>query len=270
MKVVRRRQDPVRLNREGDQVLFHLARGCPLRCRFCSLLWTVPRRPHVEAFTNVEEILEAVAGAAEPGLRFVVGEATDALALEPELGSLSRAVLFFAERLAGVCTLEFLTRSAAVEPLLRLDPRGAVWFGSSLTPPSVASRWEPSAAPVADRLRALKRMTEAGYLPLVSLAPVFPWPGWEREYASLLDALPVEPLRVEVEGYWQKEMEYAVMESLGWDPSPLREGTVAHGPFRIPARHAEIRGFLEPELRRRFPRAELHFQPLPDPSFRYA
>lgn len=251
--IVVRRQDPVRLEVEGDQGLFHLARGCPLGCRFCSLLYLYRRRPYTELYSNREEILATVAEAAtrHPATRFVVGEATDMLA-HPLL---TEALLEAIDRLAGHARLEFLTRRAGIDPLLARDPRGTVTFGISLT---TRTELEPGASPPQERVRALARAQEHGYGTLLNLAPLFPG----DDLGPLLDLVDVQPDRIECEAHWQKSVEFEVMAALGWPTGKahLREH---EGLWTAPLPEG-----LEAELRRRFPRAALHFQPPPEPAWR--
>lgn len=251
--IVVRRQQPVRLELEGDQGLFHLARGCPLACRFCSLLYLYRRRPYVELYSNREEILATVAEAAtrHPQTRFIVGEATDMLA-HPLL---TEALLDAVDRLAGHARLEFLTRRAEVDPLLARDPRGTVTFGISLT---TRTELEPGASPPAERIRALARAQTHGYGTLLNLAPLFPG----DDLRPLLDLVDVQPDRIECEAHWQKSVEFEVMEALGW---PLNRAHLAERQGLWTTRLPEG---LPGELRRRFPRAALHFQPPPEPEWR--
>lgn len=255
--MVVRRQQPVRLDVEGDQGLFHLARGCPLGCRFCSLLYLWRRRPFTELYSNREEILDRVAEAARahPEVRFVVGEATDMLA-HPLL---TEALLEAVDRLAGHAKLEFLTRRAEIDPLLRRDPKGTVTVGVSLT---TATHLEPGASSPEERVRALRRAQEHGYGTLLNLAPLFPG----EPLGPVLDLVErhLQPDRIECEAHWQKSVEFEVMEALGWPTDDLKRGRQERQGLWT----TSLPEGLEADLRRRFPRSALHFQPPPEPEWR--
>jgi spore photoproduct lyase len=70
-----------------------------------------------------------------------------------------------------------------VTPLLALDPRRAA-RDARLRQPAAYARHEGGTSPVAARLRALRRMGEAGY-PLASRSrPIIAAPGWEEPTAA--------------------------------------------------------------------------------------
>lgn len=274
----------------GD-VVFHLARGCPTHCQYCSLTFKIPQKPYIEVFANLEEILAALdefRAAKDRPLRFVVGDYSDVVELEPATGLLTRVVQHFAAHHQGRSRLEFLTKSPWIDSLLAVDPRGTTSIGYSLNPERVGGVLELATAPLSQRLQCLRRALDAGYDALVNIAPVFYYPGWQDDYLSLLDRLESalkgsprfreERLRVECEAHWQKDGEYALLSSLypGADHSLLRAGKVrAPAPdgsalwVYPPEVYAEFTGFFDRELHRRFPRAELdEFVPAPDPGYR--
>ncbi|MBM3465732.1 MAG: hypothetical protein FJX76_26880, partial [Armatimonadetes bacterium] len=270
--LVVKRFHPIRFEYIDDlgDCLFHLARGCPLHCAYCSLTYRVPARPYIEVFANVDEILAALDRLREEmarPLRFIIGDYSDVLAVEPWTGSLRQVIAHFAAHHQGRSRLEFLTKSDAIAPLLEVDPAGTTWCGYSISARTVEAGLERGVAPVETRLACLRKAVDAGYHPLVNIAPVLHYPGWREEHAALLDdlatALRASPrfdertLRVECEAHWQKAMEFPILERmypgadlgllrLGKEERPGVEGTAVF--VYSDEAYAEMSGFFAEEI----------------------
>ena len=177
-----------------------LAEGCPAHCAYCYLAGSLKGPPITRAYANLPEILDALpahlgegtitsrsdARAAE-GTTFEASCYTDPLALEPLTGSLAATIAWFGAWDAAA-QLRFTTKFADVGPLLSLDHGGRVRMRASVNP-AAYHRFEGGTARVADRLAALRRMADAGYLPGLTIAPIIAVPGWEAAYAGLIDAV---------------------------------------------------------------------------------
>ncbi len=177
---------------------FHLARGCPAHCQYCYLAGSLPGPPVTRAFANLEEILAALpehegrgqvtsqqAARAHEGTTFEASCYTDPLGIEHLTGSLARAIAWFGERSAS--TLRFTTKYDAVDDLLGVEHRGRTRARFSVNAAAV-ERFEGGTARVEQRLGAMRRMAEAGYLVGLTIAPIMPVEGWREGYAALLDA----------------------------------------------------------------------------------
>ena len=93
---------------------------------------------------------------------------------------------------------------------------------ASVNPPAYA-RFEGGTSRVADRLRALRRMGEAGYKLGLTIAPIIAAQGWREAYAgliadaaALLNDLPDADLTVELITHRYTPGSKAVLES--WYP----------------------------------------------------
>lgn len=175
-----------------------LAEGCPAHCAYCYLAGSLKGPPITRAYANLPEILaelprhlgegtitSASDARAGEGTTYEASCYTDPLALEHLTGSLSAAIAYVGGWNAAA-QLRFTTKFAAVEPLLGLDHGGKVRMRASINPAAYA-RLEGGTAPVADRLAALRRMADAGYLVGLTIAPIIAAPGWAEAYAGLLD-----------------------------------------------------------------------------------
>jgi spore photoproduct lyase len=149
----------------------------------------------VRAYANLPAILASLepyarAGQA-PGAAPVAFEAscyTDPLALEHLTGSLAETVRWFGSAAMAGAQLRWVTKFAAVEPLLDLPHAGRTRCRVSVNAEPIAGRLEGGTDPVAARLAAAGRLARAGYPVGLVIAPIVPIEGWRARYAALLDA----------------------------------------------------------------------------------
>ena len=195
---------------------FDLAEGCPAHCSYCYLAGSLKGPPIVRVYANPTAILGGLAAGlgagavtsrsaarAAEGTTFECSCYTDPLALEHLTGHLARAITHFGAWEAPV-QLRFTTKFDAVEPLLGLAHHGRTRIRFSVNAAG-AARHEGGAPRVPDRLRALRRMAEAGYPIGLTVAPILRLPDWEAEYdrlfadvATALDGVVVPDLTVEL------------------------------------------------------------------------
>jgi spore photoproduct lyase len=171
-----------------NYLVVNFASNCPFDCSYCFLQDYLADNARLTAFTNVESGLAEIERVltAHPGRQFRIGtgELADSLALDPATGLSRLLVPFFAERDNAV--LELKTKSACIDELLALDPRGRTVVSWSLSPPPVSAE-EYGTAAVADRLAAAARVLAAGYRVGFHLDPIVEHEGWEASYGRLLD-----------------------------------------------------------------------------------
>ncbi len=165
---------------------FHLAEGCPGHCQYCYLAGSLSGPPVVRAFANLPAILANLPAYEAPGREttFEVSCYTDPLSLEHLTGSLSECVRHFAAR--PNATLRWVSKYAAVDPLIGLDHRGRTRCRASVNVAEV-ERLEGGTARVDARLNALRRLAQAGYPVGLVVAPIMPVENWRSEYAGLLE-----------------------------------------------------------------------------------
>ncbi|WP_242148353.1 SPL family radical SAM protein [Sphingomonas sp. BAUL-RG-20F-R05-02] len=211
-----------------------LAEGCPAHCGYCYLAGSLKGPPITRVYANLDEILAAVpaylgqgtitsrsTARAHEGTTFEASCYTDPLALEPLTGSLSTAITWFGSWQADA-QLRFTSKFADVTPLLGLAHNGRTRMRASLNPRAFA-RFEGGTSPVAERLRALRQMAQAGYPIGLTIAPIIAADGWREAYATLIDDaataladLPALDLTVELITHRYNPGSKAVLES--WYP----------------------------------------------------
>lgn len=256
---------------------FHLAEGCPGHCQYCYLAGSLQGPPVIRVFANLPAILDNLARYEQPN-RLTTFEAscyTDPLSIEHLTGSLAEAIRYFGTRHDGA--LRWVTKFAAVEPLLDLPHNGQTRCRISINADSISRRLEGGTAPVAERLQALRRLAlprsqgGGGYPVGLVIAPIMPIDDWETHYTRLLDAVSEAldfscDLTVELISHRFTPGSKEVL--LGWYPNTALEmdettRTVKRNKFGgikyvyPQATMKLLRQFFQREIARRFPQAAL-------------
>ncbi|MDI6709239.1 MAG: spore photoproduct lyase [Bacillota bacterium] len=164
-----------------------LSSGCPSFCEYCYLQTTLGKRPYVQVYVNLEEILSrARAYLDEAGgrIRTFEGSCTsDPLPVEPYTRALRDVITFFASRPNG--RFRFVTKYTDVGPLTRLAHNGHTRFRFSINTDRVVRAYEHGTPPVPQRLAALRLILEAGYPSGFIVAPLFLEGDWKSDYEAL-------------------------------------------------------------------------------------
>jgi spore photoproduct lyase len=174
-----------------------LAEGCPAHCNYCYLAGSLKGPPVTKVYANLPEILAVLpdylgkgkvtsrsAARRHEGTTYEASCYTDPLAIEHLTGSLSALVSHFGGWDADV-QLRFTSKFDAVDPLLGLAHNGRTRMRVSLNP-AMFARFEGGTAPVAARLRAMRRMADAGYRIGLTIAPIIAALGWQDAYGGLI------------------------------------------------------------------------------------
>jgi spore photoproduct lyase len=173
---------------------FHLAQGCPAHCHYCYLAGSLSGPPVIRVYANLPNILQNLQH--YQGNSFTTFEAscyTDPLGIEHLTGGLSKTITHFSTMPHS--QLRFVSKFAAVEPLLSLEHNNRTRCRISLNAPIVSRRLEGGTASIPERLQALRKLAlpkaegGGGYPVGVVLAPIMPVPDWETHYSELLQQL---------------------------------------------------------------------------------
>lgn len=149
--------------------------GCTLGCAYCILRGYLNFAP-VTVYLDPEPAIAGLRRLAGRGraVRVGTGELGDSLELDTVFRLSERLILAAASY--PNLALELKTKTAQVDHLLEVEPKGRAVIGFSLNAESASRAYEPGAALLAERLSAARRAAAAGYRvafhfdPLVLLA----------------------------------------------------------------------------------------------------
>ncbi|MFM7423884.1 MAG: spore photoproduct lyase family protein [Elainella sp.] len=168
---------------------FHIAEGCPAHCQYCYLAGSLQGPPVIRVYANLPQILANLAQYESPDrdTSFEVSCYTDPLGIEHLTGSLAESIRYFGTRPQG--SLRWVSKFDAVEGLLDLPHNGRTRCRVSINAAPISKRMEGGTATVANRLRGLRQLAEAGYPIGLVIAPIMPIEDWEAHYAALFDQI---------------------------------------------------------------------------------
>ncbi|QUI34380.1 spore photoproduct lyase family protein [Streptomyces alfalfae] len=193
--------------RSADWIAPGTSNGCAMSCAYCY----VPRRKGfanpITLFTNIEAILAHVRRHVRAQGPKTTPNQCDPLAWVYDFGENgdcsvddlvcdNTADFIAAFRSLPTAKASFATKFVNPD-LLALDPQGRTRVRFSVMPPDDARLLDIRTSPVPERIAAAADFLDAGYEVHFNLSPVVLRPGWERDWADLLDHLDdVLPTRV--------------------------------------------------------------------------
>jgi spore photoproduct lyase len=166
-----------------------LASNCPMDCSYCFLQEHLANNPAFQIYANYEDAFGELDRLAHTGsarnFRIGTGELADSLAFD-SLTAISRDLIGYFARHPNLM-LELKTKTDEIDNLLDIDPRGRTLVSWSLSPIRVFSHSEHRTAPPQSRIKAARRVLDAGYKVGFHLDPIIAYVGAEQEYLDLLD-----------------------------------------------------------------------------------
>ncbi len=170
------------------------ATGCPFDCSWCYLKGTLrflpeKAKPRVKDYDKIESHLRAFFSLSDhPKEILNTGELADSLMSENSGRPFSKFIISLFKEQQKHKVL-FLTKGTNIKNLLEINPHGQVIMSFSLNAHEVAKRWEKGAPKVLDRIKAAKKLQEAGYETRVRIDPMIPVPNWENYYRETIDKI---------------------------------------------------------------------------------
>jgi spore photoproduct lyase len=160
--------------------------NCVYDCEYCYLAAKYPCA-HIVMFVNYEDSFDEVSAAlakTAPAY-FCVSYDTDLLALESRAGILGSWLRFAAGK-SGLL-LEIRTKSANFKAIEHITPLPNVILAWTLSPESVAERFERGAPPLSARIQNMRAAAAKGWNVRVCFDPVLYFDGWREQYAACVE-----------------------------------------------------------------------------------
>ncbi len=169
------------------------ANGCRFNCSWCYLNGTLRFRPmgkkpylkdkekiikHINSFLKNVEIPSILNS----------GELSDSLVFEGDGFSLSNDIIPLFKSQSRHKLL-ILTKSGNVNGILESQSQDSIITSFSLNGSKVAAQWEKGAPTPIQRVKAAKRLQEAGYKVRIRIDPIVPIETWKEDYQELIDIL---------------------------------------------------------------------------------
>lgn len=166
------------------------AYGCPFDCAWCYLKGTFRFRPErtkpvIKDYVKIESHTRTFLDEVTTPEILNTGEIADSLMFESGEQPFSKFIipLFSSQKLHKVL---FLTKSSNIKNLLGIEPHNQAIISFSLNAMPVAEKWE-KAPSVLERIKAAKRVQQAGYEVRIRIDPMVPIEGWREHYSHLVD-----------------------------------------------------------------------------------
>jgi len=168
------------------------ANGCNFNCAWCYLNGTyrfLPggKKPRLKNIDTILEHLDCFFTEVNGNFLLNSGELSDSLLFENDGAPLTRKII---PRIMqqNRHKLLILTKSTDINHLLKLNAQQHVITSFSLNSFEVAERWE-KAPKVIDRIKAAKKLYDAGYQVRVRIDPMVPIINWQKSYISLIKVI---------------------------------------------------------------------------------
>jgi len=170
-------------------ILAH-ANGCSFACDYCYLRLTLRHYPEPTVFTNTarmfQELRDWLLSTETPSV-LNTGELSDSMAWDPATGLSGNLIGLFANQARH--KVLFVTKSDAVENLLREDPTPQAIVSFSVNSSEAARRFERGAPPPEARLEAAQKLKDAGWEVRVRLDPLLPLDRWQDDYERIVERI---------------------------------------------------------------------------------
>lgn len=161
--------------------------NCPYDCSYC-FLQNYLNDGSLKVVGDEKALLDEVKEKCnqEPNRLFRIGtwELGDSLALEHETGQAQRLIKAFTS--IPNALLELKTKSDCVDPILSINHQLKTVVSWSLNSNYIIHHQEHKTARLEQRLTAIKKVVDAGYLIGLHFDPMIIHPNWKQEYQSLL------------------------------------------------------------------------------------
>lgn len=168
------------------------AYGCPFNCSWCYLKGTLrmlptKTRPRVKCYKKIEKHVEAFFNTKHEREVLNSGEIADSLMWENNGNPFSEFIISLFESSKSKDKILFLTKSDNIQRLLALKTNGCPIMSFTFNADIASKKWEKGAPEVKRRIKAAKKLQQAGYKVRIRIDPIVPVDNWGRHYKKLID-----------------------------------------------------------------------------------
>lgn len=199
--------------------VLNLGQQCDMDCSYC-YLQSFLNTPYTVIYTNLEkalnELKELYDTNAQSRVRVGTGEVVDSLSLDPLTNYSQTLVDFFRNK--PLWNLEFKTKSAYVENLLKIPASSNVIVSWSINPQFIVESEEHGTASLQERLEAARLCLDHGYQIAFHIDPIIWHDDWKQNYTELIESIN--------KSFKPKDMPYISLGALRFKPeqkSMMRE-----------------------------------------------
>ena len=180
------------------------ANGCNFDCAWCYLNGTLRfrpmgKKPYLKDINKIQNHLKNYFEQIKTPSILNSGELSDSLVYEGNGYALSKIIIpLFQEQEKH--KLLILTKSANVKSILNSNAQENVIVSFSLNSFDVAKKWEKKAPTPEQRIKAAKKLFDAGYEVRIRIDPIVPYKNWENGYKELIDFIfeNIQPERITI------------------------------------------------------------------------
>lgn len=191
---VRKTHKYVENHKVSDYLVPYTSSGCSAMCLYCYLVCNYNKCSYLRLFVNREQMLDKLIKKAnnntDKELTFEIGSNSDLVLENTITGNLEWTIENFSKNKWGYIT--FPTKFDMIDGLLNLNHNGKVIFRMSVNPTEIIKKIEFGTSSLKNRIKALNKMSEAGYKVGLLIAPVVLVSNWKELYCELLDILQEE------------------------------------------------------------------------------
>jgi spore photoproduct lyase len=164
--------------------------NCPFDCSYC-FLQNYLTNPQLEVVDDHQKLMDEIESKvkAQPWRFFRIGtwELGDSLALENETGQAQKLINYFSTLKNAV--LELKTKSDVVDPILNCNHNQKTVVSWSMNTDVIIQTEEHKTASLKNRMAAIKKVLDAGYLIGLHFDPMIMYDQWANDYMELLTQL---------------------------------------------------------------------------------
>jgi spore photoproduct lyase len=170
---------------------FSLTTNCPGNCEYCYLYSTQAKKPFVRVYVNMEELYgvidEHIKARLPHATMFEAASTGDPLAVEHITGTLKDTIEHFGTLEKG--RMRLVTKFSNVDSLLTASHNKHTRIRFSITTPYVIKNFEHNVSSLQERMKAARKIMEAGYPIGFLIAPIMIHENWRNEFEQLFEEL---------------------------------------------------------------------------------